>query len=491
MAYKEFKTLGKDILIYGVMGVVARSVGLLLLPIFTRIFSVAEYGTVDILATFSSLLAMAINLSLPSALARYYFIKEYKPAVLFSTLLSVIALLSGVFFLIVWVFADPISLFISGEEDVSLYLLLAALAACFQGLNRFSDVMLRMQKRIVAFNSLKIGITLFTAALSLIAVLVLNLGVLGVFLAGAIGAFADLVIGIWMNRNYLTTKLSLTVLKLSYRFSIPMFPAVFVTWANAQTSRVLLLTTLGLGGVGVFGAGAKVASIVLLFITVFQQAWTPFAMEMLEKANRNLVYEKSMKYYSGVFAWMGLVLTCFAPEIIRVVAPSEYFEAYTVIPWLVGATFIHGTAQLTNLGSIVSEKTGINSIAAWLGFLVNLSLSWLLISRYGIMGAAVGSFIAEIIFSGLLWRNTIKQSDIKFESGSILKMLFLYIVISCVTLFIVHQFLSAPLISITARIFIAIISTFFFYNLTIDPMAKAGMTKAIVSFKGKLNRRKH
>ena len=45
----RFKQLGKDSIIYGLGGILAKSVSFFMLPIYTRIFSPSDYGTIEML----------------------------------------------------------------------------------------------------------------------------------------------------------------------------------------------------------------------------------------------------------------------------------------------------------------------------------------------------------------------------------------------------------------------------------------------------------
>ena len=69
---KRFVDLGKDIFIYGFMTGLSQVTGLLLLPIFTRVFSTDDYGIIDIIATITTIVTIIAGLSLPSAIYRYY-----------------------------------------------------------------------------------------------------------------------------------------------------------------------------------------------------------------------------------------------------------------------------------------------------------------------------------------------------------------------------------------------------------------------------------
>ena len=69
----RLKQLGKDSVIYGVGGVLARGVTFLMLPIYTRVFTLADYGTIELLTVMSSFLAVILVMGMDSAQSMYFF----------------------------------------------------------------------------------------------------------------------------------------------------------------------------------------------------------------------------------------------------------------------------------------------------------------------------------------------------------------------------------------------------------------------------------
>ena len=63
----RLRQLGKDSVIYGVGGALAKGVSFFLLPIYTRIFTLAEYGAIEMLTVMTSFLAAILKLSRSSS----------------------------------------------------------------------------------------------------------------------------------------------------------------------------------------------------------------------------------------------------------------------------------------------------------------------------------------------------------------------------------------------------------------------------------------
>ncbi len=429
----HLKQFGKELFTYGVMGGIAKVVQFILFPIFTRVFSVTEYGVLDSIAVFTSFVGMGIGLSLPSALNRYFYDKRVlsNPS-LYSTLLFFTSLVAVIIFSIIVIFSEQIGILLTDRADVSYYIILGALSAVFTSVNSLSYTLLRLRKKIVAYNVLNIIKTISFVVLSLTSVFILNRGLEGIYLSMVISSLIPFFIGLYLNYSFLTIQFDASELIRSLKFSLPMFPAVFVSWANKQTDRIIILTYVGLSGVGIFGAGFRISNVMQLFSSIYQKAWGPFAMEIMEKEGRNEFYRKAVTLYATFVAVACLFIIGFSQEILWVIAPPEYHEAFYVIPWLLGATVCHGSLGMINLGTILSEKTGANSIASWSGYIVNLSLTIFLVKNYGIQGAAIGTFIAEMTTAIILWNRSVKLTDVEFNTLAVVSIVLIYIVTSIV-----------------------------------------------------------
>jgi O-antigen/teichoic acid export membrane protein len=246
---------------------------------------------------------------------------------------------------------------------------------------------------------------------------------IGQLVAGA-GAF---VIALALTRRHLTARLSLPSLRQALGFSAPMLPGRLGGWLNAQTDRLLLLLFLGLPGVALFGVTARIASVVQFLLLVFRQGWQPYAMMLLDDSGRNDVYCRMLNYYAALFASLGLALTAVSPELFALLVPEDYRGGYVVLPWLVGAAIFHHSASLTNLGVLVSARTGVVSVASAIGLIGNVVIASAMIPSFGIAGAAIGAFVSELAFTTILWRASVARSDVRFDIRVVLIVLATYV----------------------------------------------------------------
>jgi O-antigen/teichoic acid export membrane protein len=411
------------------MSGLAQMGGLLLLPLLTRAFSVGEYGAVDVVATFVALLALAVQLALPNALARHWAESAgagEREGLIASLLLCIGG--CGLFVLLALAFlAEPLARLLLGPYAEPGFLQLGGAIATFAALATIPSTVLRMERRIVAYNAVQLVATTLSVLLAIAFVYGLGSGIRGVFVAQLAGAAASLALGLVLVRSRLAARASGRALRGALAFSLPMLPGTLAAWANAQLDRLLLLVFAGLGGVGVFGAAARIASLLGFLLLVFRQAWAPYAMLLLEDPARDAIYRRMLRVYAGGFAAAGLALCAAAPELFAWLVPQEYLAGLVALPWLVGAAVLHHSAAFTTLGVLVSERTAGISWASAAGIGINLGFGLLLIPRWGIAGAAVGSFLAELAYTGLMWRVSLRSSSVRFDTRAALETLGVYV----------------------------------------------------------------
>lgn len=469
------------------MSVIERVVTLMLFPILTRVLSIEEFGLLDMFVLFIGLLSVISSLELHSAVARYYKSDEsiaYN-ANIFSSLL-VTSFCFGIFiFVLASLFSSHISVILSKSNEYSFLVILCGAISLLDNISNLGLILLRRQRKIVYFSLINIISTVVYVIIALILIINLNYKVEGLVWAILFARFLKLLLTLIFVKNFIRPFLSFKVIKKILKYSLPMVPAVAATWADRQSNRIILLYLIGLSGVGLFGTGARIAGLTVIGTMIFQQAWGPFALEIIDSENRNDIYVRIFKYYYGLFSILGVFLVYFSPELLFLFAPKEYFMGYVVIPWLVGAYIIHNGGGITNIGTLVTEKTAMNSVAAWIGLMMNIILCYFLVSFWGIAGAAIGMMISKLVAMLILLYRSEKLLEIQFDKKFGSQVILIYISFSIVFLisnsFI--NFYTEYFYSFLIRLIVCTSAIYLLFKLTFDDYLKRGVNKLLSRIK--------
>ena len=489
----HFIRLGKDVIAYGVMGGISGLIGIILLPIFTRVFETDEYGILEIVVAFTTLTAILVRLSLTKALARYYYEKDYfeEKSRLISTIFFFLCI-SGISLVFISLFFSQwLAAVLFDNRTAGNLIVMAVATGFFSALSAVPSMVLRLQRKILIYNIVSASHAITYATLALFLVLKTEMGVAGVVTASMIAAFLQLCLASTFVIDYLTITFSRNEISKCLKFAIPIFPSVFAGWVNKQVDRFILLALLGLSGVGLYGAGAKIGGLILLGTTIFRQAWNPLAMSMLkEEAHiRNLFFRRSFNYFAGLFAILTLALIAITPELFSWLVHADYQEAYFVVPWVAGAAIMQASLDFSSIGAIISEKTLPMSIAAWTGAVINILIGLTLIPIFGISGAAIGSFIAAMTANMLLIANTSRVSSINMDKKVLISIFGIYVVGSLTLLWLSETYGEGGL-PLLLRISIFVLLALILLTITIDKKAYMAIrsTLANTPFPGRTTR---
>ena len=408
----------RDIASYALLTAFARGLQFLMLPLLTRIVSPADYGFIDLLSTLTALLTILMSLSMESAVARMWNEAQatHRTARLLGSAILFVALYGTLLFLVLWVASDAIAVHVVGRPEAAASITTAAATALAISVSGLPQIVLRMERKIFRFGFLQVLQSALGIVLSLLLMLKCGQGLYGLFLGTLLAAVLVLLLGLVWVREHLTWTVSLPQLRECLNYGLPLTPAVFINWANGQADRFILLSLLGLGVVGVYGAAAKVASIIALLVEVFRLAWLPAAMQQLDDGRtRDGFFRHGLTGYLGVMCSVGLLLVAYSRELLVALTTGDYAAGYVSIPWLIGAQILYGSASITNAGMLASKKTGGNSIAAFAGAAANIGLGLALVAAFGMSGSAVGSFVAAFIFTAMLMMLSARQVGIPFD----------------------------------------------------------------------------
>ena len=299
---KYIKQLAGESVIYGISRTTAKLIVIILIPIYARVFSPEEYGIVALIATLVSMLEMLFVLGLDNSSARWFYDtddtahRKCTIASWFWCQIIVACLLSGALL----VLAPWVSEMLLGTRKHTLLVRLAALAAPLATFRQVLGGWLRYRRRAWTMAGFSLVNSLETIGLTILFVVLLRWGLLGIFTAGLLAAAVMAAIAICILRGWISPgHFSWGRLKPMLVFGLPLVPAAIGTWITASSDRFILQALRGTAEVGLYSAAAVAASIVALATGAFQMAWGPFAYSILKEPDSRRVYATVLANWLG------------------------------------------------------------------------------------------------------------------------------------------------------------------------------------------------
>lgn len=411
---QRFKELASETVVYGLTHAISKSAAILLVPVYTRVFTPSEFGVLDVLIVTTTLLTLFIQLELHSALARYFYgYERSERPVVVSTIVWTVLVLGLVVTALGTIAAGWADRWID-HPFIARYLRLTIVNAFGTSLFSVTALQLRLERRRYLYSAVHLVNTLLSVGLSIYLVVGLEWGIEGALWGQLIGSWAAAVITAFSIRHFLTRAFSPTLLRKSLRFSVPTIPGIAAGWIRRYGDRAIILLFLSTNALGIYALGAKIALIPRLLIQSLTLSWLPFSMSLLGDRDQNEIYARSLRYYVLVLGSLGVIVAAVGPELIALFGTSAYRGAERVVGWLAGAAIVAGAGMILWIGAMVKERTEVSSIASWAGAAAVLAIMAALVPLFGIDGAAVAVFIGSVVQITVMFRMSQKLHPIEF-----------------------------------------------------------------------------
>jgi len=438
------KKLAKNSLVYAFFTLLQKGFAFFLIPLYTTQLSTEEYGLLGIVMAAVPFLVLIAGLSLRGSTAYFYY--EYRDhnkylRKLWGTSFTFLLVISFLFVLILWLTKNfLLNVFL---EDIPFYpyLFLALISICTQPTYYFFQSILKAKQlanKAAIFDFIYFFIIV---VLTLIFILGFNFKAEGALLALAIANISFFVISLVYIFKEVDLGLNLKLLKKSLKYSLPIVPHNLSSWAMNLADRLILNNISTLSLVGIFDIGAQIGKLINVITLGVNSAYSPWFFEQLktDKNNKKNIAEITVKIVL-LYVLVAIAISWLSPELLRLISSKAFFGAWKVVPFIAFAFVINGFYySFSNVFFL--EKTKYLPIITGVGAIINVSLNFILIPLYGIMGAAIASISSKLVFSAMAYWQSQRLFFIPYDLKKIILLIGLGFLISCFV-FLFQDFLS-------------------------------------------------
>ncbi len=402
----QIARLARHSAVYGLGGLVSRILAVLLLPLYTRYLTPADYGAVETLVALSAVLVTVLRMGISSAFFRFYFdsprqdqrLLVVRTSFWFTMAMATAGLVAGV------AVAEPLSraLFATGERE---WLVRAAFVALWAQMNYEQlTALFRVEERSLQFVYASLTNILITVGATVAFVVGLRWGATGVVVGNFTGTLCVYAVLLSYRREQLGLQLDRSLLRDMNRFGLPLVPSALALWALNFSDRFFLVKLSGQAEVGLYSLGARISSAMLLLLTAFRTAWPAFAYSIEDEREAKRTYSFVLTYLLLVATWAALALGLLAPWLVRLLTTPDFYRASRVVPLLAFAAVALGGYTVIAIGVGRARRTQFNWVVTGAAAAVNVTLNVALIPPFGMMGAAVSTVAAySLMFCAMTW----------------------------------------------------------------------------------------
>jgi len=386
----------------------ARSITFLLLPLYTNVFSLENYGIISLVYTFLGFMNVILHYGLDTSLLKHYVPadQEERKSILTNTYISFL-LTTAVFIIILILLKNHVSTLLFGINLPKAVLLVSGILF-FDILWTIHVLILRAEEKSILFSGINLFNVLSSLGLNLYFVLYLQLGIYGVLLSNITtsGCIFLATFPIILKRISLKT-ISIDKWKKLMEFGYPfLFTGIF-SMILELSDRYILLYLTDIETVGLYSAGYKIGMLMMLVVMGFNMAWQPYFLKkkIIDKKYINQVTIIVM----SILFFLWILLLIWSNDLVRIqfwnstFFGEKYWGSTQIVPVIALAYIFHAVYLLQLPGVYLLDKPGWIAGVKGIGATVNIILNFLLIPEYGIMGAANATCLSLMLVTVIFY----------------------------------------------------------------------------------------
>ncbi len=415
--------LAKNTIIIFFGRVCTQLISFFLLPLYTSYLNTSEYGVVDLIQTYVTLLVPIITLELEMSIFRYLVDargSNKNTKKLISNNFFVLGVSLGIFSLLYII----ISCFINIPFrwliliDIIVCVLSGNLLQVARGFGKTLDY---------SISCILTGLT--TVLSNIFLICFVHMGAEGMIISMALAngicslyLFFKLKLYSKINMEMVDFKL----LKDMYKYSIPLIPNGISWWIVNVSDRSIISWVIGAGANGLYAISNKFPTIISSLTGTFNLSWSESAALHINAEDRDEFFSDITNTVIKLFTALGVGMIACMPFVFPILIDSKYEGAYQYIPILVLGTVFNVVICLYSQVYLAKKLSKQVATTAIIGAIINIVINVLFIKKIGLYAASISTAISYFVMMVYRHIDLKKYINIKIEKGLILKTILIF-----------------------------------------------------------------
>ena len=413
----KFTNFIKIAITYFVGNVLSKLLAFLLIPLYTSCISTDNYGIYDMAVSIISLIVPIVFFQIWDGMFRFvYDYKEKKDK--YCTLnngliVSFVGIaLYEVIFIITGLFIEiPNSIFIN------IYGITIAMQYIF-------GTMARTLKENKLYMYTGVINSLVNLSMNVTLILFMNYRETSVLYTSVIlgNLIQCIIIGAKLNilKNFRKKDISREIIVKMIKFSIPIAISTISYWLLAGYSKVIVSQKLGYDMNGIFAIANKLASMIVIVVSVFQMSWHETSFEVAKDENKREFYERGLNVFFVILMLTAIIIIPITKILFPYLVKENYSGANVIIPLVYIYSAINSFAGFSSSQFLAEKNSKVTLYTTMTAALLNVILSYVLTVRYGLIGTSIALLISFTVNAALRMILLKKLYNIKLNKKNLL-----------------------------------------------------------------------
>ncbi len=428
----------KSAVAFTISSLVLRGITFLVTPIFTRLMSTTQYGIVSTYNSWQTILEVFALLGLTSAGVFNVGLNDYRNER--DQYISSLILLTNISTLITFAIVCVIKL-ILGSSTILPYglLILMFVQFFFSPAQTFWVTRQRYEYKYKLATTITIMSAIVTQIFAVFCVLNVNADeaaiakLWGTGLASLCFFIPFYVYLLFKGKGGVNKK----IWRQTLFFALPLLPHYLAQHVMAGADRIMIAKLASQADAGVYSVVSAISLIATVIWSAINASLTPYVFEKMNnkryKDIDNVVFKLICLY--GV---MCLGVALIAPEVLAILAPSEYKYGVYAVPPIAAVAFLNALYNVYSMAEFYHKYSKNIAFATIISCIFNIILNLLFIPRFGFVAAAYTTLASNIILVMLHYKGYRKcQKERIFKDYKYLIVAIVFIVLCelCVLLY--------------------------------------------------------
>jgi O-antigen/teichoic acid export membrane protein len=389
---------------YAIGNIARRFVGFVMLPIYTRFLTPADYGVIGLLTFALALMEPILGARLGWAVPKFYFdARDHRGrrTVIWGALILTGAA-SALSVLVLALFRNAAAEILFGNRKYALALGLFSISLLTQPIEQVGMTYLRLRERSGLFLTFSVSKLLLQLALNLLLVVWWRGAVLGVVISAVISSVLIALGSCLYVAAHEAPAFDWQLTKKMMQFCWPLWLSAIAGIYIGASGALFLRTFDTLSDVGRLQLALRFATTVGMLLWVpFLQHWEPMSFRYYKEVDGKRKFQVAFIAISALMFIGGLGISIFAEPVIKVMASKSFYAAESIVPILTLAAILDRLRTFFDFSFMITDRTKMRGAYQYATAAVITIAYVALIPRFGLMGAAVAqcvTFVGTFIY---------------------------------------------------------------------------------------------
>jgi len=391
--------LVNDSITYTSFNLIQKIIPFLILPIVARILEKQEFGYYILFQALVELLIPAMTLNIDSAiLLNYYKLSEKQFQIYFTIALVLFIFIYGS----VLIIGYSLSGFLANLISLPVFWLkVIFIIPLLRFITKLRQHLWRARFKLKKYGIFTICISFFQNIIGLLLIYITDLSWKGLIIGHLVsyGIFAFYAVFTFYKEKLIHFQSNYSYVKDVAKVGFPLSLHKLGLWLGGVANRVLIAHILGASATGSYGIAATFGMLVTLIENSFSIAFIPHLYNQLKKITqqKKLTLVKITYITYGLLLVISLLIYFIGYYGIEFIFGNKYLNSREFILPLILVAMFKGFYKLHVNYIVFNKKTHVLPMITFSIGILNIIISFYLINRFGILGAAYSLLFSTIL----------------------------------------------------------------------------------------------